>query len=92
MKMLLSLTFSALVAVLGIGVDRAFSGSDNGIVRDGIDTESNTREGIDTESNTRDGIDTESNTREGIDREHDETGLTDEGIDREGLDKDVERN
>jgi hypothetical protein len=64
---------------------------DSGIVRDGIDTQDNTRDGIDTQNNSTDGIDTRNNTREGIDTKHDDTGLTDEGIDREGIDDDVER-
>ena len=84
---------AAAVASLLAGIVQpvvAGAESDSGIVRDGIDTESLTREGIDTKSNTGEGLDTKT-VKDGIDRSHDETGLTDEGIDREGLDDDVER-
>ena len=84
---LITLAFAALLLTAG----NAFSGDDSGIVRDGIDTQDNTRDGIDTQGNTREGIDTSGNVKDGIDRRHDDSGITDEGIDHGDLDDDTER-
>lgn len=79
-----------LVAAIDVTPASAEDWSNSGIVRDGIDTQSNTREGIDTRNNTRDGIDDSGIAKDGIDPSHADTGITDEGIDRGGLDDDTE--
>ena len=84
---LLALTFAALL----LTAHSAFSADDSGIVRDGIDTQDNTRDGIDTQGNTREGIDKSGIVKDGIDRRHDNSGITDEGIDHGDLDDDTER-